>query len=112
MSISRDEMSRLMDLVAMHRAPELAPTAVAEVFDRLVWCFDDNGHELERVREAWLQSDDRWRVEVALSMQETFPFQDAKVMETILARVGFRWPDLEAKCESVIAARSAQNVSG
>lgn len=39
-------------------APRPPADALAEVFDRLLWCRDDNGDAILRVREKWLQFDD------------------------------------------------------
>lgn len=67
------ELATAMDLLVRHRAPSLAPEALADVFDRLIWCLDDEGAALLSVVEAWLLGDDRDRVEIALAMTESFP---------------------------------------
>lgn len=82
--------------------------ALADVFDRLIWCLDDNGAELLEVREAWLASSDKRRVVIALSMNETFPFKHTAMMEDTLAQVAQRWPDLAQQCASIVEARRNQ----
>jgi hypothetical protein len=99
------EMSNVMDWLIGHRAPALPADALAEVFDRMIWCLDDNGGALLQVREQWLVSEDRDRVEIALAMQETFPFQEAAKMNEVFARISAKWPELAASCEAIRQAR-------
>lgn len=103
--MNQQDMSDLMDLLLTHTARELPAKALAEVFDRLIWCLDDEGSAILRVREAWLRSDDRRRVEVALAMDETYPFVDALEMDEVLSRVAVRWPDLSTLCRAIQAGR-------
>ena len=100
------DMAFVMDLIYMHRAPALRPEDLAEIFDQLVWCLEDNGAALLQVREDWLMSDDRGRVELALAMREVFPFDDAAQMAEVLGRISVKWPDLRATCEALIERRA------
>jgi hypothetical protein len=77
------------------------------VFDRLIWCVDDNGATIFAVREVWLTSDDRGRVEIALAMDEGFPFKTIDEMNLILSRVAATWPDLAPRCDELRAQRAA-----
>ena len=101
------EMRDVLEFLYKHKAPALRFEDLAEVLDQLIWCLDDNGEALLRVRESWLTSDDRGRVELALAMRETFPFRDAAQMVEVLTQISGRWPDLRDTCEKLIQARSA-----
>jgi hypothetical protein len=99
------EMAHILDALYEHRAPNLPIHALADVLDRLLWCLDDNGAALLRVREQWLVGDDKGRIELALAMNESYPFSDAQRMREVLATISRTWPDLAARCEAVIAKR-------
>ncbi len=77
----------------------LTMSALAEVFDRLIWCLDDNGKELCAVRTEWLHSSNRARVEVALAMAETFPCNNRAEMVSLFDRIVENWPALQSACE-------------
>lgn len=93
-----DQMKNVMDYIVDNRVENLPADAISEVFDRLVWCFADNGAALQEVRREWLQSDDKYRVEVALRIGEVFPYKEEREMESAFARILSRWPDLIARC--------------
>lgn len=103
-------MIAVMNTLFAHRAVGLPAHALADVLDRMIWCLDDNGAALLRVREDWLQSDELERVEVALAMDETFPFEDRKTMEEVFARISAKWPHLAQRCDTIAAARRAHRV--
>ena len=106
----REEMNRTMDFLFDHRVPGLPPTALAEVFDRLIWCLADQGEMLLNVRQSWLASDDRDRVEVALAMNETYPFTKLEEMEATFRKIVSRWPDLEPRCAEMVQSRIKDGV--
>ena len=104
------DIEQLMEYLYVHRAPSLPPDALAEVFDRLLWCLDDdNGSDLMRVVETWLQSSDRDRVEIGLAMNEVFPFDERTQMESVLRAISSKWPNLTTRCAEVQASRRAQS---
>ena len=105
--VTHAEISAVMDTLFVHRAGALPSQALADVFDQLIWCLDDNGAALMRVREDWLQSDDLDRVDVALAMDESFPFADLTTMDEVFARISAKWPHLSQRCNSIAAARRA-----
>ncbi|MEN0038302.1 MAG: hypothetical protein AAGC78_14595 [Cellvibrio sp.] len=80
----------------------LPAASLADVFDRLIWCMDDNGREIESFKFEWLFSDDRRKVEVALYMSETFHFDNVAAFENCFERIINVWPDLEPKCIEVL----------
>jgi hypothetical protein len=100
-------MAQIMDTLMNHRATALPPKGLAEVFDRLIWCLDDQGTSLLRVREDWLESGDRDRVEVALAMDEVFPYADPHKMDDVFSDIAMRWPDLAGACDRIRDARAA-----
>jgi hypothetical protein len=91
-----------------HRAVALPVEALSDIFDRLIWCLDDQGAALLVVRERWLQSDERDRVEVALAMDEAFPFADVQTMAAVFAQISAKWPELSARCQSLSDSRRKQ----
>ncbi|RNF29716.1 hypothetical protein NM04_16470 [Massilia aurea] len=72
--------------------------ALAEVFDRLIWCFADNGQAICAVRDEWLQSTDEHKVEIVLSMNEVFPCSTKVELEKQLHRIALQFPRLREKC--------------
>ena len=106
--MTTDQIRGAMDLLYSQRAPGLPATALAEVFDRLIWCLADHGASLLQVRESWLKSDEKERVEIALAMNETYPFNDAREMEVVFGRISNRWPELRARCAELQEARAKE----
>ncbi|MEO7731168.1 MAG: hypothetical protein ABIY55_09370 [Kofleriaceae bacterium] len=107
--MTQHEMAQVMDFLFAQRVDGLPPAALAEVFDRLIWCLVDNGGALLEVRESWLTSDDKARVEIALAMDETYPFNKLEKMDSVFAKIATKWPDLASRCEKIAAARRAQS---
>ncbi|RLC19095.1 MAG: hypothetical protein DRI57_07605 [Deltaproteobacteria bacterium] len=62
--------------------------------DRLIRCLADNGEEMFRVRKDWLECDDPAKVEVALNMSETFPYDTYREMTRKFDKITDRWPRL------------------
>lgn len=91
-----------------HRARALPPAALAEALDRLIWVLDDNGASIHNAQRRWLRGDDEAKVEVALMMDEVFPFADRDEMASILSSVAARWPRLAPLCKEVIEQWDAQ----
>ena len=98
--------NEMMEFLFANRAPSLPPQALADVFDQLIWCMADNGEALLKVREDWLRSNDKPRVEIALAMNETYPFDDASEMEAVFSQISEKWPELSARCRQLMAARN------
>lgn len=103
--MTKIEMQQMMDSLYTQRVQGLPATALAEVFDRLIWCLADQGDSLLQVRESWLESSEKERVEIALAMDETYPFRNAEKMEAVLERIATRWPELRPRCIELIEAR-------
>jgi hypothetical protein len=47
-------MAQVAEFFFDNRAKNLPPSALAEVFDRLIWCFGDNGAEIGEIQQQWL----------------------------------------------------------
>lgn len=88
---------------------EVAHAALADIFDRLIWCLSDNGADLLVVREQWLRSSNKRKVTLALLMNEVFPFESAEEMNQQLGQVAERWQDLRPLCDNLIRGREKQN---
>jgi len=95
------ELPDIMEFLLRSTAPNLPSKALAEVFDRLIWCLADNGKELLATRDIWLQSDDRQKVAIALDMDETLPLDGGLQLRTILHGIASRWPEFAKRCENI-----------
>jgi hypothetical protein len=87
-----------MEYCFANRVENLPAEALAEVFDRLIWCFADNGQAINAIRGEWLQSTDEHKVEIALSMNEVFPCSTKLELEQQLHRIALQFPRLREKC--------------
>jgi len=94
----------VMEFLLANMAPNLPPGALAEVFDRLIWCLADNGKELLAIRDSWLQGDDRRKVAIAIAMDETLPFDGGSQMRGNLEKIADRWPEFTERCDELISA--------
>ncbi|MFA0813966.1 hypothetical protein [Microbulbifer epialgicus] len=95
-------MEEIMNYLFKRSIVGLPPGDLAEVFDKLIWCMDDNGAEIETVRKKWLLSSDREKVEVALGMSETYPYDSRQEMINGFELIKNRWPNLEPKCREIL----------
>jgi hypothetical protein len=100
----------VMDFLVSRRATGLKLEVIADLFDRLIWILDDNGYELEIVRKRWLEGDDPIRAEIALRMNETFPYEEYQAMEEAFSKISNRCPHLKCICEAVLTKRKIQSV--
>lgn len=75
---------------------------LANIYDRLIWIFDDNGAALNEVRREWLTGSDPGRVEIALLMQETFPFNDRVTVEQTLFKIQEKFPQYHQLCDAML----------
>lgn len=92
------EMRTFMESIVDGRATGVPPEAIADVLDRLIWCVADSGEEILGVRDAWLASGDEYRIAVALSMRDVFPFNTKSELEQGLSGIAQRFPGLRPKC--------------
>lgn len=93
-----------MEGLFAHRAPNLPPTALASIFDSLIWCLSGNGIEVERVRSEWLRSTEKERIAVALAMNELLPCQSRDDFAQLAAQIVSRWPEFANRCEELTVA--------
>ena len=98
-------MTTMLDVMTflLNRVVSGVPlSALSEVFDQLIWCLDDNGREIEEVRRKWLFSGDKNKVEVAIFMSETFPFDNYTELFNCYSKISEQWPDLKERCMEVL----------
>src|SRR5215217_838918 len=81
------------------------PKGLAEILELLMAAMDDEGPEIMRAAERWLQSDDIFAVRVALEIEGVYPFLHRAEMEAVLAVVKARWPELSERCDERIRDR-------
>jgi len=108
-AVTRDDAAQIMNALYEHRAKNLSAATLGEILDKLTWCLHDPDGALSQVREEWLESTDRGRVEVALSMLSTFPFIDASRMREVFDQISSKWPDLAQTCRDITEQRRAQS---
>ena len=92
----------VMNFLIEERAPYLDPKVLANMFDRMIWTLNDNGAEITKVTADWVEGDDEYKVEVALLMEESFPYNDRATMEEQFSRLRGRWPRFGTLCERVL----------
>jgi hypothetical protein len=94
----------MMEFLFERRTPNLPPRGLAEIFDRLLWCMDDNGTELAHVCRKWLAGENEAKIRIALAMTDIFPADSRDEMTELFAKITSRWLDLKPTCESILAA--------
>jgi hypothetical protein len=94
----------VMNFIVANRAPNLDAEAVADIFARLVWILEDNGGELASVRCDWLEGDDVVKVEIALLIEDVYPYKEREKMQAVFQRIAERWPRLGAPCRKIMDA--------
>jgi hypothetical protein len=92
----------MMEFLFSRRTPNLPPTGLAEVLDRLIWCMNDQGAELLQVRKKWLEGENKEKVQIALTMNEVFPCDNREEMALLFATLTTRWPDLKGACQAIL----------
>src|SRR5262245_27679365 len=94
-------IAEIMNALFAGRVPGLPVKGLAEVFERLTWCLV-NAEEVQDVRADWLRGDLREKVEIALAMEETFPFKKRAELVAAMNQIASRWPDLRTRCEELV----------
>jgi hypothetical protein len=95
-------MSSVMDFLVNNCVENLPPKALGEVFDRLIWCLSDNGAGIHEVIRKWLTGNDLFRVQVALAMDEAFPYETREEMVVNFEKIIKKWSFLEERCSQII----------
>jgi hypothetical protein len=95
-------IEEIMDSLVSRRAPALPPEALAEVFDYLIWCLENNGAEIEAVRRKWLNGEDVDKIAIALAMTEGFPCASHQEMIGLFGRIMNRWPTFHDACHDIL----------
>jgi len=96
-------LNEIFEYLYSRRVKDLPPTALAEVFNRLMWCLDDNGAEILEIQREWLKSDDLNKVEIAIHMNEACPFDTQSELIEQLEAISLKFPALRRSCEKMAA---------
>ena len=96
-------METIADILFRRRATNISAETLADIFGRLVWAMDDNGKEICETMCRWIASGDLERARVALAMDEVFLYRSRAEMVSAFDNVSFRFPELRARCDEVIA---------
>lgn len=91
-----------MEFLFQRRTPNLPVQALAEIFDRLIWCMDDQGAELLEVRRKWLEGSDKEKIAIALAMNEVFPCNTRDEMHQLFSTISNRWPEFQDRCQEIL----------
>jgi hypothetical protein len=93
----------IAELIFQRRASSLSAKAMADVLSGLIWVLSDNGEEVIRTQREWLEhSNDPKRIEVALLMDDIFPYDSREKLVNVLSAIETRWPHLRDLCDDVI----------
>lgn len=98
------EMKQVMEYLIGHRVAGVDPSSFSDVFERLTWLQADNGSSIRSVLTEWLESDDLFRVKVALGLEEAFLFDSREDMVEAFEKLGRRWPELKGRCLELLDA--------
>lgn len=100
--------SDLAEQLYNRKAPGYPLEDFADILSRLIWALDDNGAELLAARQRWIESDDQDKVELALRMDEVYPYATLSEMVDSLSRISKRWPHLKHLCDELIHNRNME----
>jgi len=92
----------LADTLFARRNPDVSLANFADLLDRLTWTIQGGEDEIEAARARWLAGDDEEKVEIALLMDERFPYETKTDMDRELARIAAKWPRLGTLCKRTI----------
>ena len=96
-------VEKIMDYMVTHRAEPSEPKWFSDILERLVWLLDvESSTAIFTVRDKWLTGDDLARVEIALFMEESFPFDSRDEMARQFSRIAERWPFLAPRCDEIL----------
>jgi hypothetical protein len=100
--------SDLAELVASQVPASVPCEVVSDLLSILEWSTRDNGEAIRKQAEQWLVEGTSLRkIQIALGL-ESYPFEQASRMETVLREVAKAHPQLAAHCNSLIEQRQAE----
>jgi hypothetical protein len=102
MSLERTNIRQVLEYLVDERAPAIEPRSFSDLFDRLIWLASDNGKGLLQVMSIWVESDDYYRVKVALGLEEAFLFDSRAAMVDAFERLEKRWPEVKDRCNEIL----------
>lgn len=98
------EMKHVMEYLVNQRVANVDPRTFSDLFERLTWLQADNGRSIHFVLKSWLDSDDLFRVKIALGLEEAFLFNNREDMVEAFEKLGERCPELKKRCIEVLDA--------
>ncbi|WP_031496139.1 hypothetical protein [Bryobacter aggregatus] len=98
------EIKQMMESLIDQRAAGVDPRSFSDLFERLTWLLADNGHGIRSVLTAWLDSDDLYRVQVVLGLEEAFLFDRRAMMAEAFNKISLRWPEVKSQCDEILEA--------
>ena len=104
MDLQPTSIRQALEYLVDQRASAVEPRCFSDLFDRLIWLESDNGKDLLQVMSIWLESDDYYRVKVALGLEEAFLFDSRTAMVDAFTRLGERWPEVKDRCDEILTA--------
>lgn len=97
-------IKEIAEYLCEKRSPVLQANALADILDRIRWMIPPNEDKLlEEVRNAWMNGDDEFKIEVALLMDEVFPAASRTDLHEAMNRISDRFPKLKGLCEGWIS---------
>ena len=95
-------IENLADYLFARRNPDVSLANFAHILDQLTWTMNDEGAEIEAARQRWLAGDDPEKAEIALLMDETFPYDSRDEMTREFTRLTQRWSHLVPVCKKIL----------
>ena len=95
--------SEVADLLWADLPADMKTEDVADLLSLWCWRTDDNGSQIMRTVERWIdESTDARKVGVAISL-DAFPFIDHSTRLARMRSLGTKFPQFRSRCESIIA---------
>ena len=101
----RQKIVNIAEAIFEQRAPAVQPEWLAEILSRLVWLTADNGSEIMRTLEEWLEGDNPEKIAVALAFDEAFLFRDISKAEEVFSALTIKFPEFSANCDEILKRR-------
>ena len=104
MLVNVNSMRPVLEGLMERLEPGLPGSALSEILNRLLWVTDDNGSDVVTVCREWLASGDQRRVEAALSIEDSWLYDDRHELAARLTLVREQWPQLAPRVEEILHA--------
>jgi hypothetical protein len=91
-----------LEQIFRRRAPEISPNILADIYDRLIWCLDDNGDSINLMQRIWLEGNNIDQIRIALAMNEVCPYSTKQALENSIQRIVSSFPGLNSECSKFL----------